>query len=246
MTEQWSTVAVVGPRSREVVARVAPDLDVSNEAFGFMTFQETRLASGIPARVCRISFSGELAFEINVAGWYGRQVWEDVHAAGADFGITPYGTETMHVLRAEKGYPIVGQDTDGTVTPQDAGMEWIVSKVKDFVGKRSFAREDNRRADRKHMVGLLPVDRTTRLPEGSQVIESGTDLATAPRPVPMLGHVTSSYSSVVLERPFALALVKGGRERIGDVLLAPVGDRLIEVEVTSPVLYDPEGTKRDG
>lgn len=246
VTEQWSTVAVVGPKSREVIARMAPDLDVSNEAFGFMTFQETTLASGIPARVCRISFSGELAFEINVAGWYGRQVWEDVYAAGADFGITPYGTETMHVLRAEKGYPIVGQDTDGTVTPQDAGMEWIVSKAKEFVGKRSYTREDNVRADRKHMVGLLPVDRTTRLPEGSQVIEAGIDLATAPRPVPMLGHVTSSYDSVALERPFALALIKGGRERIGDILLAPVGDRLVEVEVTSPVLYDPEGTKRDG
>ena len=246
VTEQWATVAVVGPRSREVIARVAPDLDVSNEAFGFMTFRETTLASGIPARVCRISFSGELAFEINVSGWYGRQVWEDVYAAGADFGITPYGTETMHVLRAEKGYPIVGQDTDGTVTPQDAGMEWIVSKTKDFVGKRSYTRQDNVRADRKHLVGLLPVDRTTRLPEGSQVVEAGTDLATAPRPIPMLGHVTSSYHSVALERPFALALVKGGRERIGDVLLAPVGDRLVEVEVTSPVLYDPEGTKRDG
>jgi len=246
VTEQWSTVAVVGPKSREVIAKMAPRLDVSNDAFGFMTFQETTLASGIPARICRISFSGELAFEINVSGWYGRRVWEDVFAAGVEFGITPYGTETMHVLRAEKGYPIVGQDTDGTVTPQDAGMEWIVSKTKDFVGKRSYTREDNVRADRKHMVGLLPVDRTTRLPEGSQVIEAGTDLATAPLPVPMLGHVTSSYDSVALERPFALALIKGGRDRIGDVLLAPVGDGLVEVEVTSPVLYDPEGAKRDG
>jgi len=246
VTEQWSTVAVVGPRSREVIARMAPDLDVSNDAFGFMTFQETTLASGIPARICRISFSGELAFEINVSGWYGRQVWEDVYAAGADFGITPYGTETMHVLRAEKGYPIVGQDTDGTVTPQDAGMEWIVSKAKDFVGKRSYTREDNVRPDRKHMVGLLPVDRETRLPEGSQVIEPGPGLSERPVPVPMLGHVTSSYHSVALERPFALALIKGGRDRIGEVLLSPVGDRLVEVEVTSPVLYDPEGAKRDG
>jgi sarcosine oxidase subunit alpha len=246
VTEQWSTVAVVGPKSREVIARMAPDLDVSNEAFGFMAFQETTLASGIPARICRISFSGELAFEINVAGWYGRQVWEDVYAAGAGFGITPYGTETMHVLRAEKGFPIVGQDTDGTVTPQDAGMEWIVSKLKDFVGKRSYTREDNLRADRKHMVGLLPVDRTTRLPEGSQVIEAGPELSERAKPVPMLGHVTSSYHSVALERPFALALIKGGRDRIGEVLVAPVGDRLVEVEVTSPVLYDPEGARRDG
>ncbi len=246
VTEQWSTVAVVGPRSREVIARMAPDLDVSNDAFGFMTFQETTLASGIPARICRISFSGELAFEINVSGWYGRQVWEDVFAAGQEFGITPYGTETMHVLRAEKGYPIVGQDTDGTVTPQDAGMEWVVSKVKDFVGKRSHTRVDNLRPDRKHLVGLLPVDRTTRLPEGGQLIEPGPSLSERSTPVPMLGHVTSSYDSVALERPFALALIKGGRERIGEVLLAPVGDRLVEVEVTSPVLYDPEGTKRDG
>ena len=246
VTEQWSTVAVVGPKSREVIARMAPGLDVSNDAFGFMTFQETTLASGIPARICRISFSGELAFEINVSGWYGRRVWEDVFAAGAEFGITPYGTETMHVLRAEKGYPIVGQDTDGTVTPQDAGMDWIVSKVKDFVGSRSYTRADNIRPDRKQMVGLLPVDRTTRLPEGSQVIEAGPALSERPKPVPMLGHVTSSYDSVALERPFALALIKGGRDRIGEVLLAPVGDRLVEVEVTSSVLYDPEGTKRDG
>jgi len=246
VTEQWSTIAVVGPRSREVVSRIAPDLDVSNEAFPFMAFRETVLASGIPARVCRISFSGELAFEINVSGWYGRSVWEQLFRAGRDFGITPYGTETMHVLRAEKGYPIVGQDTDGTVTPQDLGMEWVVSKLKDFVGRRSYSRAENLSPDRKHMVGLLPVDRTTRLPEGSQLIEAGPDLGQRPKPVPMLGHVTSSYHSVALERPFALALVKGGRERIGEVLVAPVGDQLVEVEVTSPVLYDPEGAKRDG
>jgi sarcosine oxidase subunit alpha len=246
VTEQWSTIAVVGPKSREVVAKVAPDLDVSNEAFEFMAFKETTLASGIPARICRISFSGELAFEINVSGWYGRQVWEDVYAAGQEFDITPYGTETMHVLRAEKGYPIVGQDTDGTVTPQDAGMDWIVSKAKDFVGKRSYTREDNVRPDRKHMVGLLPVDRTTRLPEGSQLVELGLPVFEGTEPVPMLGHVTSSYHSEALERPFALALVKGGRDRIGEVIAAPVGDQLVEVELTSPVLYDPEGTKRDG
>ncbi|MDX6231128.1 MAG: sarcosine oxidase, subunit alpha [Nocardioidaceae bacterium] len=246
VTEQWTTVAVVGPKSRDVVARVAPDLDVSNEAFPFMTFRETTLASGIPARVCRISFSGELAYEINVSGWYGRSVWEEVYAAGQDFGITPYGTETMHVLRAEKGYPIVGQDTDGTVTPQDAGMEWVVSKVKDFVGRRSYDRVDANRPDRKHLVGVLPVDRTTRLPEGSQLVAQGAAATAVDGPVPMLGHVTSSYHSEALGRPFGLALIKGGRDRFGDVLLAPVGDRLVEVEVTSPVLYDPEGNRRDG
>jgi sarcosine oxidase subunit alpha len=246
VTEQWTTVAVVGPRSRDVVARVAPDLDVSNDAFGFMTFRETTLASGVPARICRISFSGELAFEINVSGWYGRAVWEEVYAAGEDLGITPYGTETMHVLRAEKGYPIVGQDTDGTVTPQDAGMEWIVSKVKDFVGRRSYSRVDTMRPDRKHLVGVLPVDRTTRLPEGAQLVAQGAPATPVDGSVPMLGHVTSSYHSEALGRPFGLALIKGGRDRFGELLLAPVGDRLVEVEVTSPVLYDPEGSRRDG
>ena len=248
VTEQWSTIAVVGPRSREVVARVAPDLDVSNEAFPFMTFRETTLASGVPARICRISFSGELAFEINVAGWYGLSTWEQVYAAGEDLGITPYGTETMHVLRAEKGYPIVGQDTDGTVTPQDAGMEWIISTKKDFVGRRSYSREDTRRTDRKHLVGVLPVDRSTVLPEGTQLVATGTRLdgLSNGEPVPMLGHVTSSYRSAALGRPFGLALIKSGRDRIGEVLLAPVGDQLVEVEVAPTVLYDPEGSKRDG
>ena len=246
VTEQWATVAVVGPRSREVIARIAPHLDVSNEAFPFMTFRDTSLASGVPARICRISFSGELAFEVNVSGWYGEAVWGQIFDAGRDLGITPYGTEAMHVLRAEKGYPIVGQDTDGTVTPQAAGMAWVVSKQKEFIGRRSFARADAQRADRKHLVGVLPVDRTTVLPEGTQLVAPGTEIGDGPAPVPMLGHVTSSYRSAALDRPFALALVSGGRDRVGELLLAPVGDDMVEVEVTSSVLYDPEGTKRDG
>ncbi|MEZ7003776.1 sarcosine oxidase subunit alpha family protein [Streptomyces sp. AD55] len=246
VTEQWSTVAVVGPRSRDVLTRLAPDLDLSNDAFPFMAFRETTLASGIPARICRISFSGELAYEINVSAWYGLAVWEQVHAAGHPYGITPYGTETMHVLRAEKGYIIVGQDTDGTVTPQDAGMSWVVSKRKDFIGRRSHSRPDTVRTDRKHLVGLLPTDRVTRLPEGSQLIAPDVPVTPERGPVPMLGHVTSSYHSQALGRPFALALVAGGRDRIGQTLIAPVGDDLVPVLVADPVLYDPEGTKRDG
>ena len=174
VTEQWTTIAVVGPRSRDVIAKLAPGLDVSNDAFGFMEFKEHTLASGVPARICRISFSGELAFEINVEAFYGLALWEAVAEAGAEFDITPYGTETMHVLRAEKGLVIVGQDTDGTVTPQDAGMEWAVSKFKDFLGKRSFQRENTARTDRKQLVGLLPLDRTSKLPEGVQIIEADT------------------------------------------------------------------------
>ncbi|KAB1947815.1 2Fe-2S iron-sulfur cluster-binding protein [Brevibacterium linens] len=246
VTEQWSTVAVAGPRSRDVIAKVAPNLDVSNDAFEFMGFRETTLASGIPARICRISFSGELAFEINVDTFYGLTVWEAVAEAGAEFDITPYGTEVMHVLRAEKGFIIVGQDTDGTVTPADAGMEWIVSKVKDFIGKRSYSRVDTAREDRKHLVGVLPVDGTTRLAEGAQLIAAGTPVTPENGPVPMIGHVTSSYISPSLDRPFGLALVENGRNREGEIVQSPLGDTLIDVEITSPVFYDPEGNRRDG
>ncbi|GHD13569.1 sarcosine oxidase subunit alpha family protein [Zhihengliuella salsuginis] len=246
VTEQWSTVAVVGPDSRKVMEAVCPDLDVSQEAFPFMAFRETTLAGGIPARICRISFSGELAFEINVDTFYGLSVWEAVAEAGEQFGITPYGTETMHVLRAEKGFIIVGQDTDGTITPQDAGMDWVVSKLKDFVGKRSFARPDASREGRRHLVGVLPVDRTTRLAEGAQLVAAGTPITPQDGPVPMIGHVTSSYQSAALGRPFGLALVDGGRDRLGEVVQSPVGGVLVDVEITSPVLYDPEGSRRDG
>lgn len=243
VTEQWSTIAVVGPDSRAVLERLAPDLDVSAESFEFMGFRETTLRQGVPARICRISFSGELAFEINIPAWYGLSVWEDVVSAGADYGITPYGTETMHVLRAEKGFVIVGQDTDGTVTPYDLGMDWVVSQRKEFIGKRSFARTDTAREGRKQLVGLLPVDPSERIPEGTHLVSTQTPLQP---PVPMLGHVTSSYHSVALERSFALALIKDGRDRHGTTVDAVVGDRRLAVEITKPIFYDVEGARRDG
>jgi len=246
LTEQWSTVAVVGPRSRDVIAKLFPELDVSNDAFPFMTFQDSVMSSGVRARVARISFSGELAFEINTDAWHGLHVWEQVAEAGAEFGITPYGTETMHVLRAEKGFIIVGQDTDGTVTPQDAGMEWVVSKAKPFIGSRSYSRKDAVREDRKHLVGVLPVDRETFFPEGSQLIGVGVSPDASDGPVPMEGYVTSSYRSAALGTPFGLALVRNGRSRIGEHLRIPVGDALVDVEIASPVLFDPEGARRDG
>jgi sarcosine oxidase, subunit alpha len=246
VTEQWSTFPVVGPRSRDVVGAVFPDVDVTTEAFPFMTWRDTAL-DGVPVRLARISFSGELAYEVYVNSWYARAVWERLVEAGRPHGITPYGTETMHVLRAEKGYPIIGQDTDGTVTPHDLGMAWAVSKKKpDFVGKRSFARAANADPLRKQLVGLLPLDRDTVLPEGSQVVDLAAGGQLPPPPVPMLGHVTSSYRSAELGRPFALALVKGGRSRIGETVHVPVNGTLVPVEVTGSVLVDPEGARRDG
>jgi sarcosine oxidase, subunit alpha len=224
VTEQWATVAVVGPDSRALLQRLT-DIPLDVESFPFMAIREGEVA-GIPARVCRVSFSGELAYEVNVDGRRGLELWEAVDA-------TPYGTETMHVLRAEKGYPIVGQDTDGTVTPHDLGLDWIVSKTKpDFVGKRSFVRADTARPDRKQLVGLLPAK---RIPEGTQLVA-------APGETAMLGHVTSSYDSVALGRPFALALVRSGRERVGETVYADG----IAAEIVDSVLYDREGARRDG
>jgi sarcosine oxidase subunit alpha len=238
VTEQWATVAVVGPDSRKHLQRLTA-IPLDRESFPFMGIREGEVA-GIPARVCRISFSGELAYEVNVDGRHGLEVWQAIQAAG---DVTPYGTEAMHVLRAEKGFPIIGQDTDGTVTPQDLGMDWIVSKVKpDFMGKRSFARADTSRTDRKQLVGLLPLDPKALLPEGAQL----TDDAVVSPPVPMVGHVTSSYRSAALGRTFALALVKGGRERIGDVVHAPLASPPITAEIVPMVLYDPENARRDG
>ncbi|MEW9533536.1 2Fe-2S iron-sulfur cluster-binding protein [Microbispora sp. NPDC049125] len=242
VTEHWATVALAGPGSRAVLAGLAPGLAVDNASFPFMTWRDAEVA-GLAARVCRISFSGELAYEINVNAWDGLTLWEAVQATGV---VTPYGTETMHVLRAEKGYPIIGQDTDGTVTPADLGMDWVVSKKKaDFVGKRSFSRPDTARPDRKHLVGLLPEDPSLLLPEGAHLV---ADAGLPEPPVPVLGHVTSSYRSAALGRTFALALVRGGRDRVGDRLYAPLGDGgdPVPVTVTHHVLYDPEGARRDG
>jgi len=242
VTDQWATVAVVGPESRGVLSALCSDIDLAPEAFPFMSFHEGTVA-GVPARVFRISFSGELSYEINVPADYGRHVWEAVMAAGAPAGITPYGTETMHVLRAEKGFIIVGQDTDGSVTPGDLGMGWILAKNKDFLGRRSLLRPDSVRADRKQLVGLKTLEPGFVLPEGAQLVDDPN----VPKPVPMLGHVTSSYYSACLGRSIALALIKGGRERVGDVIQAPLSDgRIVRAEICGPVFYDPEGVRQNG
>jgi sarcosine oxidase subunit alpha len=237
VTEQWATVALVGPGSRAVLTRIAPDVDVAD--FPFMTWRDG-IVAGLAARIYRISFSGERAYEINVPAWYGYALWERVFAER----VTVYGTETMHVLRAEKGYPIVGQDTDGTITPHDLGLGWAVSKSKvDFVGKRSLARSDTSRPGRKQLVALLPDDPDELLVEGAHVLESAE---IGPPPVPYLGHVTSSYRSQALRRTFALALVAGGRDRLGDQLWTTMNGVVTPVRVASPVLYDPQGARRDG
>ena len=244
VTEHFVTFPVVGPRSREVIASLFTSVDASNEAFPFMTWRDTEL-DGVPVRIARVSFSGELAYEVSAESHYGAALWERLIAAGEPYGITPYGTETMHVLRAEKGYPIVGQDTDGTITPQDLGMSWIVSKKKeDFIGKRSFARSANLDTNRRQIVGLLPLNPADFIPEGSQLV--GVDSLDAPPPIPMQGFVTSAYRSEALESAFALALIDGGHTRMGETINAVVDGTLVPATITSHVLFDQEGARRDG
>jgi sarcosine oxidase, subunit alpha len=241
-TEQWATVSISGPRARDLLAEVTGDIDLSPEAFPFMSFREGTVA-GIPARVFRISFTGELSFEINVAARHGLAVWAACMTAGEKYGITPFGTEAMHLLRAEKGFIIVGQDTDGTVTPSDLGMDWIVSGKKvDFLGKRSLARPDAVRAGRKRLVGLFTVDPTIVLDEGAQIVAEPRDRP----PMKMIGHVTSSYFSPTLGRSIALALIEDGPDRMDQTLYAPMPDRTIPVRVTGPVFYDPDGERMRG
>jgi len=241
-TEQWAVIAVQGPKARAVVAPLTEGIDLSPAAMPHMSVRSGQVA-GVPARLFRVSFSGELGFEINVPSGHGRAVWEAVYAAGREHGITPYGTETMHVLRAEKGYVIVGQETDGTVIPSDLGLDWAVGKAKpDFVGKRSLARADMLDPSRKQLVGLFTDDPDAVLEEGAQIVAD----AAAPLPMPMLGHVTSSYRSITLDRSIALALIAGGARRKGERLFVPMPERTIPVTVVDPVFYDPKGARLNG
>ncbi|PVY60599.1 heterotetrameric sarcosine oxidase alpha subunit [Cupriavidus alkaliphilus] len=244
VTDHWATFAVVGPNSRKVLRKVCADIDFANAAFPFMSYRNGTVA-GARARVMRISFSGELAYEVNVPANAGRAVWEALMAAGAEFDITPYGTETMHVLRAEKGYIIVGQDTDGSITPYDLGMGGLVAKSKDFLGKRSLTRSDTAKEGRKQFVGLLTDDAQFVLPEGAQIVAPQTRVSTT-EPTPMIGHVTSSYYSPILQRSIALAVVKGGLGKMGESVAIPLADgRRVSAKISSPVFYDSEGVRQN-
>jgi sarcosine oxidase subunit alpha len=241
-TEQWAVIAVQGPHSRRVLESLVEDIDVSGAALPHMSVGRGRIC-GVPMLLFRVSFTGELGFEINVPADYGLSVWQAVHAAGQAHGITAYGTEAMHVLRAEKGYIIIGQDTDGTVTPDDAGLAWAIGKNKaDFVGKRSLERASMKAPNRKQWVGLRTRDTRTVLDEGAQVVERPGQKP----PMELIGHVTSSYASSVLNHSIALAMIAGGRARLGQTLYVPLPDGDVEVEVVAPVFYDSEGARIHG
>ncbi|MCR9254554.1 MAG: sarcosine oxidase subunit alpha [Alphaproteobacteria bacterium] len=246
VTEQWATITINGPKSRDLLTKVASGTDFSNEGFPHMAIRDAEIA-GVAGRIARISFTGEMSYEINVPARYGLHVWETLMHEGEPYDITPYGTEAMHVLRAEKGFIIVGQETDGSMTPDDLGMDWIVSKKKpqEFLGKRSLSRQDMLREDRKQLVGLLTSDPTVILEEGAQLVDARDKDNTA-YPVPMIGHVTSSYWSPNVGRSIALAMVRAGRARIGTTIYAPMADKTIAVEVVEPVFFDKEGVRANG
>ena len=242
VTEQWAVAAINGPNARALLQSIT-DIDTDNSAFPFMTMREG-LVAGIPARVYRISFTGELAYEINVPARYGKLLWERLATAGESFDLCQYGTEAMHVLRAEKGFIIVGQDTDGTMTPFDMDMDWIVSKTKeDFLGKRSLTRADTIRDGRPQFVGLQTKDPLQVLPEGAHIVAEVRDQP----PMPTIGHVTSSYMSPNVGRSIALGVLNNGLAMKGEtVQLRLMDGQVLEAEVTDPVFVDKEGVLTRG
>ena len=240
VTEQFATASISGPLARRLLSELTTDIDLDRDAFPFMSWRDGHVA-GLPARVARVSFTGESSFEINVPAGYGLSLWTALMHSGRRYGITPYGTEAMHVLRAERGFILAGQETDGTVTPFDLGMEWIVSRSKDFLGKRSLDRADTTREDRKQLVGLLADNPEDVLPEGAQIVDTVTDF-----PMRMIGHVTSSYFSANLGRSIALALVEGGRERHGEPVMVPLERVVMSARITEPRFFDPEGERAHG
>ncbi|MCZ8374372.1 MAG: 2Fe-2S iron-sulfur cluster-binding protein [Beijerinckiaceae bacterium] len=242
VTEHWAVIAVQGPRAREIIADLVEGIDLSNAAFPHMAVREGRIA-GLPCRLFRVSFTGELGYEINIPAGLALPLWEQLAERAAEFGGGPYGTEAMHVLRAEKGYIIVGQDTDGTMTPEDMGLGWAIGKKKpDFIGKRGLMRPDLTASGRKQLVGLVAEDPARVLEEGAQIVADSL----APAGTHALGHVTSAYFSASLGQGIALAVVEDGRNRIGQTLHIPMERETIAVRVVAPLFLDPEGGRLHG
>ena len=238
-TEQWAGAAIAGPNSRELLTKLFPNTDVSNEGLPFMGYKEADLF-GIPAKIYRISFSGELAYEVNVESDYGNFMWEKIMEVGKEFQIQPYGTEALSTLRIEMGH-VAGSELDGRTIPHDASLEGLVSKKKDFIGKRSLSRSAFTKPDREKIVGVVPLDKTTSIPEGSYIVKDPK----AKLPNPKLGHVSASCWSVEYDNPFSLAIIKDGKNMIGQKLFAmsPLKNKTIPVEIVSSHYVDPEGKR---
>ena len=242
ITDQWAGMALAGPKSRAVLARAVADADVGDTALPFMGVLHASIA-GCPVRLLRISFSGELAYEVHTPADYGTRVWQALLDAGQADGIVLYGTEAMGALRIEKGH-VAGPELDGRTTPADLGLGRMASRSKDYVGRAALDRPALADPLRPRLVGLVAKDGRSPIRSGSQLVADPA----APPPVAMLGHVTSADFSPTLEQPVALALLEGGLERKGATLHAayPLRGESIAVVVTDPVFVDPEGRRLHG
>ncbi len=236
VTSQWNNATICGPRARDVLQALGTDIDLSPDAFPFMSLRDGTVA-GLPARVVRVSFTGELSFEVNVAPRHMAELWDKVMAAGAGFGIEPVGSEGSHVLRVEKGFLSLGHEVDGTVDAYDLGMGWIMSKKKpDYIGKRSVEIRRAGGSVRRELVGLLPEDPDEMIPEGAPLTPGGSKQATE-------GLVTACVWSVVNGRWVALALLENGHSRHGEIAHVRLRSRVIPAQVTKPVFHDPDGKR---
>ncbi len=238
-TEQWAGAALAGPNSRELLSKLFPETNILNEALPFMGYKESDLF-GVPARIFRISFSGELAYEINVESSYGTFMWEKIIEFGQEMNIEPYGTEALSTLRIEMGH-VAGSELDGRTIPYDVSLEGMLSKKKDFIGKRSLTREAFLNPKREKVVGVVPLDKKTTIPEGSHLVKDGNAFS----PNPKLGHVSASCWSVEYNNPFSLAIIQDGKNRIGEKLYAvsPLNNKNIAVEIVSSHYVDPKGER---
>ena len=241
VTEQYAQIAVVGPEARNVLAELTED-DISAETLPFMGWSDITL-DGIPARAYRISFSGELSYEIAVAASHGRALWDRLMEVGAKHDVMPYGTEGLHVMRAEKGFIMIGDETDGTVIPQDLNMQWAISKKKeDYLGKRAQERSHMADPTRWKLVGLETLDGSV-LPDGAYATEDGVN-ENGQRKVQ--GRVTSTYYSPTLDRGIAMGLLRHGPDRMGEVIDFPkVDGTVVQARVVDPVFYDKDGEKQN-
>ncbi|MEL6548869.1 MAG: sarcosine oxidase subunit alpha family protein [Pseudomonadota bacterium] len=241
VTEQYAQIAVVGPNARKVLEALG-GMDVSAEALPFMAWADGTIG-GFDVRAYRISFSGELSYEVAVPAGQGRALWDALLEAGEVFGVMPYGTEALHIMRAEKGFIMIGDETDGTVIPQDLGLHWALSKKKDdYLGKRAQARTHMDNPDRWQLVGLETFDGSV-LPDGAYAVAEGTNENGQRN---MQGRVTSTYHSPTLGRGIAMGLVHKGPERMGETLTFPKVDGTeVKARIVSPVFYDPDGEKQN-
>jgi sarcosine oxidase subunit alpha len=241
VTEQYAQIAVVGPNARKALEKLG-GMDVSKDTLKFMEWADGEIG-GFKVRVYRISFSGELSYEIAVDANHGQAFWDALTAVGADLGVMPYGTECLHILRAEKGFIMIGDETDGTVIPQDLNLHWALSKKKeDYLGKRAHLRSHMADPNRWKLVGLETTDGAT-LPDGAYAVGEGTNENGQRN---MIGRVTSSYHSPTLDKGIAMGLVLHGPDRMGEVLEFPGTDgKTYKARIVDPVFYDKEGEKQN-